>query len=259
MQPENTPEPFDWYANNADYSFLDCPGGNYVVPASAAAAAAGISSVTHHKGDSFAGSSLAAALFPEPGPPDSTPEARALEASKNHREAERRRRQRINSHLDSLRALLPCNSRTDKASLLAKVVSRLRELKEEASHQFTQTPLLPSESDEITLSCDPGGGGETGGRRLMIKASLCCEDRRDLIPDLIHTLKSLRLSPLRAEMVTLGGRVRNVLVLAGDLKDHSCADESMLFLRNALRSVVESAGGCEAAPKRPIMFNDTPM
>ncbi|VFQ72277.1 unnamed protein product [Cuscuta campestris] len=257
MQPENTPpEPFDWYADNGQFSFLDCPGGSYVVPVPAsAAAAAGISSITHNKGDSFAGSSLAAALFPEP---DSTPEARALEASRNHREAERRRRQRINSHLDSLRALLPCNSRTDKASLLAKVVSRLRELKEEAS-QFTQTPLLPSESDEITLSCDPDGGGETDGRRLMIKASLCCEDRRDLIPDLIHTLKSLRLSPLRAEMVTLGGRIRNVFVLAGDLKDHSCADESMLFLRNALRSVVESAGGCEAAPKRPRMFNDTPM
>lgn len=42
---------------------------------------------------------------------DSTPEARALAASQQHKEAERRRRERINSHLDELRTLLPCNSK----------------------------------------------------------------------------------------------------------------------------------------------------
>lgn len=40
-----------------------------------------------------------------------TPEARAIAASKNHKEAERRRRERINSHLDRLRTLLSCNSK----------------------------------------------------------------------------------------------------------------------------------------------------
>lgn len=38
---------------------------------------------------------------------DNTPEGRA----KNHKEAERRRRERINSHLHSLRTLLSCNSK----------------------------------------------------------------------------------------------------------------------------------------------------
>ncbi|AES81173.2 helix loop helix DNA-binding domain protein [Medicago truncatula] len=37
---------------------------------------------------------------------------RALAALKNHKEAEKRRRERINSHLDHLRTLLPCNSKT---------------------------------------------------------------------------------------------------------------------------------------------------
>lgn len=40
-----------------------------------------------------------------------TPHDRALAALKNHKEAEKRRRERINSHLDKLRTLLPCNSK----------------------------------------------------------------------------------------------------------------------------------------------------
>lgn len=43
-------------------------------------------------------------------------EARNFAASENHKEAERRRRERINGHLDRLRALLLCNS---KVSLIS--------------------------------------------------------------------------------------------------------------------------------------------
>ena len=42
---------------------------------------------------------------------DTTQQDRALAALKNHKEAEKRRRERINSHLDKLRTLLPCNSK----------------------------------------------------------------------------------------------------------------------------------------------------
>lgn len=38
-------------------------------------------------------------------------EDRAVAAMRNHKEAEKRRRERINSHLDKLRTLLPCNSK----------------------------------------------------------------------------------------------------------------------------------------------------
>nr|GMD84513.1 transcription factor bhlh106 [Ipomoea batatas] len=247
MQPENTPEIFDYYNNNYYYcsSLAGNNGGG--LPATYE-----IPPPSNH--ESFCSSGFYHTELPETVS-DSTPEARALAASKNHREAERRRRERINSHLDCLRTLLPCNSRTDKASLLAKVVERVRELKEEASELMEIETGIPSESDDITLliSSDDECSGDG---RLVIKASLCCEDRLDLIPDLIHTLKSLRLSPLRAEMVTLGGRIRNVFILAGDLKDHACADESILFLRNALKSVVErsacGAGGERSKRRRMI-------
>lgn len=38
-------------------------------------------------------------------------EARSTAASENHKVAERRRRERINGHLDRLRAILLCNSK----------------------------------------------------------------------------------------------------------------------------------------------------
>ncbi|XP_019166442.1 PREDICTED: transcription factor bHLH106-like [Ipomoea nil] len=248
MQPDNTPEIFDYYYNNNYYSLSGNAASSYGLPATYE-----IPPPSNH--ESFCSSAFYHTELPETVS-DCTPEARALAASKNHREAERRRRERINSHLDCLRTLLPCNSRTDKASLLAKVVERVRELKEEASELMEIETGIPSESDEITLllSSDDECSGDG---RLVIKASLCCEDRMDLIPDLIHTLKSLRLSPLRAEMVTLGGRIRNVFILAGDLKDHACADESsILFLRNALKSVVErSACGAGERSKRRRMID----
>uniref|UniRef100_A0A7N0UZR9 BHLH domain-containing protein n=1 Tax=Kalanchoe fedtschenkoi TaxID=63787 RepID=A0A7N0UZR9_KALFE len=169
---------------------------------------------------------------------------RALAALRNHKEAEKRRRERINSHLDKLRSILPCSSKTDKASLLAKVVERVRELKQEAammeqtSRKTESYCLIPSESDEVTVYSSSDDGG-----RLIFKASLCCEDRSDLMPELIGILKSLRLKTLRAEMCTVGGRIRNVLVVAAD-SEHSI--ESIHFLQSALKGLVQKSSDTSA-------------
>ncbi|CAB4286236.1 unnamed protein product [Prunus armeniaca] len=177
---------------------------------------------------------------------ETSPQDRALAALKNHKEAEKRRRERINSHLDKLRGLLPCNSKTDKASLLAKVVQRVKELKQQTS-ELTELESFPSETDEITVlsSDDYSSDG-----RIIFKASLCCEDRTDLLPDLIEILKSLHLKTLRAEMATLGGRIRNVLVVAAD-KDHTI--ESVHFLQNALKSLLERSNASERSKRRRVL------
>ncbi|CAN4121911.1 unnamed protein product [Withania somnifera] len=138
-------------------------------------------------------------------------DAKALAASKSHSEAERRRRERINNHLAKLRSLLPNTTKTDKASLLAEVIQHVKELKRQTSF-IAETSSVPTEIDELTVdnaTCDEDG-------KFLIKASLCCEDRSDLLPDLIKTLKALRLKTLKAEITTLGGRVRNVLFITGD-------------------------------------------
>ncbi|XP_044506568.1 transcription factor bHLH106-like [Mangifera indica] len=176
---------------------------------------------------------------------DTTPQDRALAALKNHKEAEKRRRERINSHLDKLRTILPCNSKIDKASLLAKVVQRVKELKQQTL-ELTDLESFPSETDEITVL----SGNYTSDGRLIFKASLCCEDRSDLLPDIIEILKSLHLTTLKAEMVTLGGRIRNVLIVAAE-KDHSI--ESVHFLQNALKSLLERSNTSERSKRRRVL------
>ncbi|KAG8061455.1 hypothetical protein GUJ93_ZPchr0003g17509 [Zizania palustris] len=189
---------------------------------------------------------------------------RALAASRNHREAEKRRRERIKSHLDRLRAVLACDPKIDKASLLAKAVERVRDLKQRMTGIGEAAPahLFPTEHDEILVLASGGGGGG-GGAAAVFEASVCCDDRSDLLPELIETLRALRLRTLRAEMATLGGRVRNVLVLARDAgiggvpgegsdddhTDYSGPTDGGDFLKEALRALVERPGA--AAGDRP--------
>ncbi|MCD7470946.1 hypothetical protein HAX54_011189 [Datura stramonium] len=168
-----------------------------------------VGQVVHHQPGSVAPFGLQAEL--QKMTAQEIMDAKALAASKSHSEAERRRRERINNHLAKLRSLLPNTTKTDKASLLAEVIQHVKELKRQTS-LIAETSPVPTEVDELTV--DNATSDEDG--RLLIKASLCCEDRSDLLPDLIKTLKALRLKTLKAEITTLGGRVRNVLFITGD-------------------------------------------
>ncbi|PWA72494.1 Myc-type, basic helix-loop-helix (bHLH) domain-containing protein [Artemisia annua] len=170
-------------------------------------------------------------------------DAKALAASKSHSEAERRRRERINNHLAKLRSLLPSTTKTDKASLLAEVIQHVKELKRQTSIIAEQCPV-PTETDELTVDNASDKDG-----KLLIKASLCCEDRSDLLPDLIKTLKALRLRTLKAEITTLGGRVKNVLFITAD-EDHLNGNDdqqmvnySINTIQEALKQVMEKTNG----------------
>ncbi|XP_047087310.1 transcription factor bHLH30-like [Lolium rigidum] len=183
-------------------------------------------------------------------------DAKALAASKSHSEAERRRRERINSHLARLRSLLPNTTKTDKASLLAEVIQHVKELKRQTSEIREEACPLPTESDELTVDASSDDDG-----RLLVRASLCCDDRADLLPDLIRALKALRLRALKAEITTLGGRVKNVLLVTEDDTVAPCDDDdgaaptpmspqhTIASIQEALRAVMErtssSPGGGE--------------
>ncbi|GMH15222.1 hypothetical protein Nepgr_017063 [Nepenthes gracilis] len=175
-------------------------------------------------------------------------DAKALAASKSHSEAERRRRERINNHLAKLRSLLPSTAKTDKASLLAEVITHVKELKHQTS-QITETSPVPTEADELTVDASDDDG------KFVIKASLCCQDRSDLLPDLIKTLKSLRLKTLKAEIAMLRGRVKNVLVVAGE-EGPTTADNSeqqqysLSSIQEALKAVMEKSGADESNSAR---------
>lgn len=57
------------------------------------------------------------------------------------------------------------------------------------------------------------------------------------MPDLVETLKSLQMKTLYADMMTVGGRTRNVLVVVADREHHGV--EYVHFLQNALKSLLE--------------------
>lgn len=138
---------------------------------------------------------------------------------------------------------------TDKASLLAEVIQHVKELKHQTSI-ISESNLVPTEMDELSID---NHADEEG--RLVIKASICCEDRSDLLPDLIKALKALRLRTLKAEITTLGGRVKNVLFITGDddqdlrvnYEQETTNEYAISTIEEALKAVMEKAGGDETS------------
>ncbi|KAL3695128.1 hypothetical protein R1sor_008779 [Riccia sorocarpa] len=167
-------------------------------------------------------------------------DAKALAASKSHSEAERRRRERINTHLATLRNNLPSSTKTDKASLLGEVIDHLKSLKRQVA-DIAEEGSVPSDVDELTVDLDPSlSAGDDG--RVYYRASICCEDRPDFYPDLMRTLRNLRLQTIKAEIATLDGRIKNVLVMTKSDEDCDEVDKegpSVSSITDALRAVLE--------------------
>lgn len=245
------------------YRYIAAAGEGFTFPA-----------VNNNYCSSIRSGSSCASFYPGPsGIMTETTESKAIAASRVlHKEAEKRRRERINSHLDRLRSLLPCTSKTDKATLLSKVVQRVVELKRQASElPPLENLIIPSEIDEFAVYIHNNNNNESvfedeyinghgpnydmnnnnednddegdddNNDQIVLKASLCCEDRPDLFADLSQVLSSLNLKTLRAEISTLGGRIQGVLLVSGDY-NKSQRDECVVFLRDALKGIVQRSG-----------------
>ncbi|EPS64790.1 hypothetical protein M569_09991, partial [Genlisea aurea] len=163
-------------------------------------------------------------------------EARATNDS--HREAERRRRKRINGHIATLRSILPDVTKTDKASLLGEAVRRVRELNKAAEElrpsDDADAFLLPGETDEVKVVEEKNSG------RLVMKATLCCQDRPEILTELRRALKSVEARVVRAEMSTVGGRTKSVLwVELNADEERESEDAGMSRLRRALKGIME--------------------
>ncbi|GJN35942.1 hypothetical protein PR202_gb24760 [Eleusine coracana subsp. coracana] len=150
----------------------------------------------------------------------STTEAKAL---KIHSEAERRRRERINAHLATLRRMIPDTKQMDKATLLASTINQLKDLKRRASEEATLEPIpIPSETNGITVDCHTGADEQS----IYIQASISCDDRPGLLADIAAAVRGLRLRAMRADMASMGGRTRCSFVLC---KEMSC-DVSLMMM-----------------------------
>ncbi|CAB4276225.1 unnamed protein product [Prunus armeniaca] len=181
-------------------------------------------------------------------------EAKALAALKNHSEAERRRRERINAHLSTLRGLVPCTEKMDKAALLATVISQVKELKKDAL-ESSKGFLIPVDADEVQVEpYDTGAGDGT----ISVRASVCCEYRSELLSDLREALDSLHLKMVKADIATLGNRVKNVFVFTSCKERSNDADaDAFQFLASsvhqALSSVLDKASASpEYSPRTTL-------
>ncbi|XP_073005099.1 transcription factor bHLH51-like [Typha latifolia] len=130
-------------------------------------------------------------------------EARAL---KVHCEAEKRRRERINRHLSTLRRMIPDANKMDKASLLGRVLDQVKNLKRRAE-ELGKGIKIPPEVNEVIVECP------AGDEHQYLTASISCDDRPDLFADLIKAFHDLRLRTIQANLVSIGGRAQHVFVL----------------------------------------------
>ncbi|CAL0331356.1 unnamed protein product [Lupinus luteus] len=169
-------------------------------------------------------------------------EAKALAALKNHSEAERRRRERINGHFETLRGLVPSTEKMDKATLLAEVISQVKELKKNAM-EASKGLIIPKDSDEVKVEPYDDEEGEGDGS-VSYKASICCDYTPEILSDLRQTLDALKLKLMRTEISTLGNRMKNVFIFKcckGDITNIEACQALQISVQQALSSVVNKA------------------
>ncbi|OMO50069.1 hypothetical protein CCACVL1_30657 [Corchorus capsularis] len=150
-------------------------------------------------------------------------EDKATAVSKSHSQAEKRRRDRINAQLAALRKLIPKSDKMDKAALLGSAIEQVKDLKQKAT-EVSKIFTVPTEIDEVTVDCDdvPNITRQNNEDKIFIRASVCCDDRPEVFAELIRVLKGLRLSTVKADICSVGGRMRSNLILCNSNNEDQC-------------------------------------
>ena len=112
---------------------------------------------------------------------------------------------------------------------------------------------FPGETDEVSL-------GYYEGNERLIKATLCCEDRPSLNRDLREAIGSVRGRVVRAEMATVGGRTKNVVVMQwdGGGGGGGGGEAELGNLRKALKAVVENRASSFGSTTQVFPFHKRP-
>lgn len=183
---------------------------------------------------------------------DGVLEVKDVAALKSHSEAERRRRERINAHLDTLRGLVPCAGKMDKATLLAEVICQVKQLKNSAT-EASKGVLIPMDADEVRV--EPLDESSRDGTYFL--ASLCCDYNPELLSEVKNALNALQLNIVKAEISTLGKRVKNVFVFTSGRGNGNAEEQQLLLnlVRQALSSIVDKISVCMEYSPRTLLPN----
>ncbi|KAK6797396.1 hypothetical protein RDI58_005098 [Solanum bulbocastanum] len=163
-------------------------------------------------------------------------EGKTIAALKSHSEAERRRRQRINAHLSTLRNLVPSSDKMDKAALLAEVVCQVKQLKETAT-DVSERFFIPLDSDEIKVEIIAENAIDG---TCLYRASICCEYMPHLLSDLKETINSLHVNLVKSEISTLGSRVKNVFLFTNLIDGGRATIEAREIFLSSVRQAFSS-------------------
>lgn len=143
----------------------------------------------------------------------------------------------------------------EKASLLAEVVNHLKELRKDAT-EATDGMLVPTDIDEVKVVQQEDG---SDGASCVIRASLCCDHKYEILSDLRQALDALHLQMVRAEIATFGGRMIYVFII-------SCCKEKKMediegcrllasSVRHTMRSVLDKFYASEEISSRNTLSN----
>lgn len=171
-------------------------------------------------------------LHPWSTPAKGFAEGAAASASRSHSEAEKRRRDRINAQLATLRKLIPKSEKMDKAALLGSVVEHVKEMKNKTT-EISNCMMIPTDVDEVTIDYvdDECCSSIAKDRKILLKACVCCDDRPEFFSELNRALKSLRLTTVDANVISLGGRIKSSFILCTS----SSSSEEGGICRNKLK------------------------
>lgn len=176
--------------------------------------------------------------------------------SRSHRQAEKRRRDRINSHLSALRKIVPDSDKLDKAALLERVIEQVKELKQNAK----DSPIfddLPTEADEVIILPETISN-DFKPDTIIFKTSFCCPDQTEAIPEIVGVLTKFQLETIRAEIICVGGRMRINFILKETATSTSAKalKQSLCAALNRITSLSSSSTSsvCRIRSKRQRWF-----
>lgn len=140
----------------------------------------------------------------------------------------------------------------DKATLLARVVCQLKDLKRKAAAGRNQTDTaqvpIPAEANGVTVDGYTGAADVGHGRpATYIRASVSCDDRPGLLADLAAALRGLGLRPLRADLASLGGRARCEFLLLREEGDAASGSRVKALVEEGVRQALATAAFPEMA------------
>ncbi|KAL3820325.1 hypothetical protein ACJIZ3_006230 [Penstemon smallii] len=164
-------------------------------------------------------------------------EAKTMSALKSHSEAERRRRERINARLETLRELVPSNEKMDKATLLAEVINQVKQLKKAAT-QASEGLHIPMDTNELKVE---KLYKNSNYEPFLLRASLCCDYRPELLSDLRQAINDLPIKLLKSEISTLKGRFKSVFLITTREEENINNDRELIVssVHGALSRVLD--------------------